>query len=356
MRCQAKAPSASGKYSKSKKPSKTAQLTIHAEPNNVRADHDIYLISESGFAVAATTSPESPVLREFYDAYDLAFTLTNEKEEFAGFADCLALNQGEIYAGLSAHFGGFREYAATIRAPVTGEFIGGMNFIVLQMGGLKIPQAPYLSVNLNYVFINGQARRRGYFRAIMREFAPIVMKLFAASNPTDVQAALQRHYLPNPPVYIYIELNDPVRMSKEDYDTDTQISGLDQTSRIGIWGSLGAKIIDFPYVQPALSAKQKADPNLVYAVLGVEGGRLHPSNLRAHLERFFTISVLKGRCACSDPYAAAQLSALSKLSRNFESIRLLDLRKLDFSKDLVTTANAGSLREMLNKTSFAHKV
>ena len=109
--------------------------------NNVRADQDIYLISQFGFAVAATTSPESPVLREFYDAYDLAFTLTNEKEEFAGFADCLALNQGEIYAGLSAHLGGFREYAVTIRAPVTGEFIGGMNFIVLPMGGLKTPQA-----------------------------------------------------------------------------------------------------------------------------------------------------------------------------------------------------------------------
>jgi hypothetical protein len=321
------------------------------DPKTARADRDIHLISESGFAVAATTSPASSVLREFYDAYDLAFTLASEKEEFAGFAECLALNRGEIYAGLSARVGGFREYAATIRAPVTREFIGGMNFAVFSLAGLKIPQAPYLSINLNYVFINGQARRRGYFRAIIQELAPIVMKLFAASNPTDAEAALQRYHMPKPPVYIYIELNDPVRMPKQDYDADTQISGLDQTSRIGIWSRLGAKIIDFPYVQPPLSAKQKADPNLVYAVLGVEGGRLYPSILKAHLERFFTISVLKGRCPGSDPCAAAQLSALSKMSRNFESISLLDPKNLALSENLIKTGGAGSFREMLAKTS-----
>ena len=329
-------------------------------PNSktARPYQDFYLISKSGFAVTATASPASPVLREFYDAYDLAFTLTGEKEEFAGFVDCLTLNQGENYAGLAARFGGFREYAATIRAPVTGELVGGMNFIVFSMGGLKIPQAPYLSVNLNYIFINGQARRRGYFRIIMGDFAPVVTELFAASNPADAEAALQRYSMPNPPVYIYIELNDPVRMPKEDYDTDTKNSGLDQISRIGIWASLGAKIIDFPYVQPPLSPNQEADPNLVYAVLGVEGGRLYPSILKAHLERFFAISVLKGRCPDSDPYAAAQLSALSKLSRNFESISLLDLKNLDFRKTLTRTGDvrtAVSLRELLNKTSLAHK-
>lgn len=323
------------------------------DTETARADQDICLISGSGFAIAATASPASPVLREFYDAYDLAFTLAGEKEEFAGFADCLALNHGESYAGLSARFGGFREYAATIRAPVTGEFIGGMNFIVFSLAGLKIPQTPYLSVNLNYVFINGQARRRGYFRAIMQDFAPIVMKLFAASNPIDAQAALQRHRMPDPPVYIYIEMNDPVRMPNEDYDTDTEVSGLDQIARIGIWSRLGAKIIDFPYVQPSLSAKQKADRNLVYAVLGVEGSRLCPSILKAHLERFFTISVLKGRCPAGDPYAAAQLAALSKPSRNFESVSLLDPRNLDFDNNLIRTGGAGSLREMLKKASFA---
>ncbi|MGA7324863.1 MAG: hypothetical protein WBX25_10355 [Rhodomicrobium sp.] len=290
-------------------------------------------------------------MREFYHAYDLAFTLTNEKEKFAGFEDCLALNHGAIYASLNAQFGDFREYVATIRASATGEFIGGMNFIVFPMAGFKIPKTPFLSVNLNYVFINEQVRRRGYFRTLIGKFAAIVRELFAMTNPAHAEAAFQRFFsVPDPPVYVYIELNDPLRMPQQDYDTDTQVSGLDQLSRIGIWGSVGAKIIDFPYVQPPLSAKQEADPNLAYAVLGVEGDRLYPSILKAHLERFFAISVLKGRCPGNDPYASAQLSALSKLSRNFGSIRLLDLRNLDLRKKL--TANGGastgvSLREVL---------
>ncbi len=329
---------------------------IHSEPKDLRADKNICLISQSGFAISATTQPASSILREFYDAYDLAFTLTNEKEEFAGFEDCLALNHGASYASLSAQFGDFREYVATIRTSPTGEFIGGMNFIVFSMAGLEIPRAPCLSVNLNYVFINEWVRRRGYFRTLIGEFAALARELFSITNPAHAEAALQNFSMPNLPVYVYIELNDPLRMPKQDYDTDTQISGLDQVSRIGIWGSVGAKIIDFPYVQPPLSAKQEADPNLVYAVLGVGEDRLCPSVLKAHLERFFAISVLKGRSPRDDPYVSAQLSMLSELSRNFGSIRLSDLKNLTLCEKTMARGDVSpgvSLREALSSTPFA---
>ncbi len=134
------------------------------------SNQDIYLLSKSGFSFATTTSPASPVLREFYEAYDRAFTLPNEKETLAGFAECLGLNHGDAYAALAARFGGFREYVAVIMAPQTGEPIGGLNFIAFSLTHLRTAQAPFLSVNLNYVFINAQARNRGYFRGVMPDF------------------------------------------------------------------------------------------------------------------------------------------------------------------------------------------
>ncbi len=286
-------------------------------------NQDIHFLSESGFSFATTTSPASPILREFYEAYDRAFTLPNEKEALAGFAECLGLNHGDAYATLAARFGGFREYVAVIKAPQTGETIGGMNFIAFSLARLRTAQSPFLSVNLNYVLMNAQARNRGYFRAVMSDFPEAACALFARSNAPDALQTQTDAASTGRRVYVFIEQNDPVRMSREDYLRDTEASGLDQISRIGIWGRLGAKIVDFPYVQPPLSAKQGPDHNLIYAVLGVEGSTLEASILKAHLERFFGISVLKGRDPMSEPAAAAQLAALDRLCRDNTDVRLL---------------------------------
>ena len=220
-------------------------------------NQDIHFLSKSGFSFATTTSPASPVLREFYEAYDRAFTLPNEKETLAGFAECLGLNHGDAYATLAARFGGFREYVAVIRAPQTGEPIGGMNFIAISLAHLRTAQAQFLSVNLNYIFINAKARNRGYFRGVMSDFPEAACALFARSNAPDALHAANGSASTGRRVYAFIEQNDPVRMSREDYLRDTQASGVDQISRIVLWGRLGAKIVDFPYVQPALSANQK---------------------------------------------------------------------------------------------------
>src|SRR5262249_50856403 len=80
--------------------------------------------------------------------------------------------------------------------------------------------------------------------------------------------------------------------------------------------------IDFPYVQPPLSSEQAADSNLVYAVLGVRGDSLDPCLLQEHLEKFFSISVLKGRDAATEPTAAVQLSLLAKECAGRKLLRL----------------------------------
>ena len=79
-------------------------------------------------------------------------------------------------------------------------------------------------------------------------------------------------------------------------------------TRIRLWTGLGAKIIDFPYVQPPLSARQSPDGSLLYAVLGAESEPLDACLLHAHLCRFFGISVLKGGDPMANPIAAARSS------------------------------------------------
>jgi hypothetical protein len=283
------------------------------------------LVSGSGFLIEATTSAEDGVLKEFYSDYDRAFVLENEKEGYDGFVECLKLNHGDAYANLVKRYGPFREFVMVVREPKTDLRLGGANFIIFPVSGAGKPDVA-LSMNLNYVFVNPEARRKGVFGRLMGDLPNIAYRLFAQSNPRDLpeqwRAKGQKRKF-QPQVYIFIEQNDPFRMSAEDYDRDTKLTGLDQVARIGLWSRLGAKIVDFPYVQPPLSKDQDADETLAFAVLGATGAALDAGLLRSHLERFFGISVLKGADLSAELAATAQLSQLTKAGQRNQRVPLL---------------------------------
>ena len=165
-------------------------------------------------------------------------------------------------------------------------------------------------MNLNYIFIGAEFRGRGLFRRLLAAVRDLALGLVIAPG----EAAL----------LTFIEQNDPFRLSPEDYARDTAHSGLDQVSRLAIWQRLGAKILDYSYVQPALSAGQDSDDSLLYGVLGAEGDRLDACVLEAHLRRFFGIAVLKGRPIAGDPVASEQIAALGRACAEGRHIRLLD--------------------------------
>jgi hypothetical protein len=134
-------------------------------------------------------------------------------------------------------------------------------------------------------------------------------------------------------------------MSLADYQRDTAHSGLDQVERLHMWARLGALIVDFPYVQPALSAEQEADDTLLYSVLGARSDTLDACLLLAHLERFFSISVLKGQPLASSPAAQSQIDVLRKSCAAQGSVRLLApqaaIQRLRESREeLAKTANS----------------
>lgn len=283
--------------------------TSNPEPT---PDAELHLQTRDGLLVAATARPSSAVLPAFFAGYDRAFVLPNEKETLEGFAECLMLNEGQPYAALSTAYGAFRELVMVAHSP-EGDMIGGANFIVYPLAS-----GPSC-LNLNYIYVMPEQRRKGRFAPLVRA----VRETALAQFPSPLDTAAGQGSPPEQPL-IFIEQNDPLRMSPDEYERDTRYTGLDQVARIAIWAKLGARIVDFAYVQPALSESQAADFNLVYSVLGADGASLPACLLRDHLERFFAISVLKGRGLQSSPEAAAQVAEFTALCRRGERVRLLD--------------------------------
>ena len=253
-------------------------------------------------------SAHGPVFDRFFEGYEQAFTLPDETEDRDGFADCLGLNHGKEHERLAGQYGAFRELCVVATDRRSGEMIGGANFIALAPASQIAP----LTANLNYLYICPSARGRGALRTFLRSLSELIGSMFDADTRQGVA--------------IFIEQNDPFRMTREAYERDSAHSGMDQFTRLKIWARLGALVVDFPYVQPPLSRDQKADETLVYSVLGLSGPVLAPDVLRHHLAAFFAISVLKGRDCDGVPQVGAQLAALDSMAANGEQIRLLDPR------------------------------
>jgi GNAT superfamily N-acetyltransferase len=260
----------------------------------------------AGLRLEVTTSFRSSTFRRFFSSYDTAFVLPSEKEDEAGLRACLALNRpGRKRDALVARFGPFNEYCMLAHDPEAGADIGGINCVVLRYDDAE--GRPVASVNLNYIFVDPPQRGRGYLRRMLD-----ALRLALAED-----LARGRHTL------IFLEQNDPFRLDAAAYAEDTAHAGIDQFDRLHVWARMGARIVDFPYVQPALSARQAPDTSLAYTLLEPAMAAIPAALLADHLERFFAISVWKGQPPRDRAVAEAQLRDLRARPPGAQ-IRLLD--------------------------------
>ena len=247
-----------------------------------------------GICVNASDDPASQVLTRFFAGYDRAFVLPDEREELDGFEACLALNASHRHA-----YGRTHSELVAIFEDEAGMLLGGANFLATAI--TRGPALPPAAVALNYVYVEEAARGRGLLRlalAAVRELALIALGLDPAG----------------PAPAVFIEQNDPLRLTAEEYAADTAHSGTDQVDRLAIWARVGTRIVDFPYVQPALSAGQQPDDGLIYAAVDYPGDAVDAGLLHDHLESFFGISVRKGAAEAPGGVAAAQIAALAALA------------------------------------------
>ncbi|GGD81675.1 GNAT family N-acetyltransferase [Croceicoccus mobilis] len=258
---------------------------------------------EGGLRVSATTRALSPIVDRFFEAYERAFVLPDEKEDIEGFRACLGMNAGNTCSDPPSHC----EMIAVLEDN-DGTLLGGANFLATAIQPLT--GHPPTAVALNYLFVDQSVRGRGYARLLLSVVAQLSSRALGdrAGSPA-----------------IFIEQNDPLRMTEAEYAQDNERGGTDQVERLRLWQHLGARAVDFDYVQPALSADQAAEDALVYSVLGFSGPQMSARFLHDHLRSFFQISVLKGRDPTSDPIASAQLEDLRVRAEAGEMIDLLNI-------------------------------
>ena len=235
--------------------------------------------------------PSSPVLKAFYAGYDRAFVLPDEREDLDGFIDCLQLNQTLPSLFARRH----SEQVLTVEDS-EGTLLGGANFLAT---GMTAAGGPPVSLALNYVFVEAAARGQGFARVLIG--AAQRMALLALTGATV-----------GPEPAVFIEQNDPLALSDAEYAADTQHAGIDQIDRLAVWARLGARLVDFPYVQPALSPDQQPDDGLIYAALRYPEAAIPAAWFHDHLQSFFGVSVRKGAPLEGDPVCTAPLAALAE--------------------------------------------
>ncbi|QDX24795.1 hypothetical protein FPZ54_01260 [Sphingomonas suaedae] len=261
------------------------------------------MANRDGLIVRTSDTGEGAVFDRFFAGYDKAFVLPDEKEDRDGFAACLALNHGSEKARLTALYGEFTELVLTVEE-ADGPLIGGANFIAA-----PLPEAQGRSIataNLNYLYVDPAQRGRGRLKQMMAIVVDTIRDAFGVEE-----------------VLIFLEQNDPFAMDEAAYRLDSQVAGVDQLDRLRIWARRGARILDWRYIQPALTPDQQPDDSLLYALIGLDAP-LPACWLAAHLRRFYGISVRKGAPLDEDPVASDQLAALDARCADGDTIPLLD--------------------------------
>ncbi len=226
---------------------------------------------------------DSESFAELYALYADLFPLPDEREPPEAFLEILALNEN---ADAQARFGPWRELIAAIRLGERGPIVGGHIFGVTTSRA-HVDFGCFASVQGIYTFFDRSVRGRSNMREILRYFEARALETF--------------DFEPNSPVrpLIFIEVNNPLRMSADEIATDTRSSGVNPYRRYTFWLRSGFRPLDFAYIQPRL--RPEAQP-VRYLDLFCSGTAAEiPSALvMNHLRAFISISVLKGNAADTD--------------------------------------------------------
>jgi len=282
----------------------------------IKLDFEIPLVD--GLRVIASGDPESPLLDRFMQGYDRAFVLPNEREEREGFVACLEMNGKDN----ASDAGKFIELVSVFENQ-DGELVAGANFLL----SVSDANPDFACISLNYAFVEKEFRGKGIARVIFAKIRELCNQFMQNSR---------LKYL------FFFEHNDPLKMSREEYEIDSSHSGIDQLDRLKMSSRLGGRIIDFPYVQPSLSEDKEPDDTLIYVILGDVEDSIDSNLLNFQLRSFFGISVLKGSDISLCSVSQSQLDFVSER----ETVSLLRMdTAIDRARSLNFSADFSSFRD-----------
>jgi hypothetical protein len=184
-------------------------------------------------------------LTKFYTNYVENFPIPAERESFDGFARLLADR---------ARADGYVEVAYNACCPLTGRYLMGFDFTI---------QPTSRTAHLIYCFLAPYARGLGFSKVLLSEImrlSNLHMLNYPSLYPGDVIITFEKNILQEmslPEILLDscgIDIDEPPVANQ-----DLSRSGIDQSVRDLIWDSLGAKIIDYNYIQSSLDGIVKID-------------------------------------------------------------------------------------------------
>lgn len=225
-------------------------------------------------------------LSRFYRrSYAREFPDADERESLANMKRYLRLKAQGWYGRNSYHI---------VLAELDGEPIGGSVFDYLAEPGAGI---------IEFLFIGAAQRRRRFGKSLLAETARIL--------ESDARAAAM------PLAAIVAEMNDPFRPGATP-------DNLDPFERCVMWGKWGFGKLRFPYVQPALSRKQKPVEGLALIARSTEGPGSH------EVDAAWILSVvgeyMRWAMRIDDPSRNRQYQEMERFLRAHARIPLIPLR------------------------------
>ena len=222
----------------------------------------------------------------FYKIYADAFPLADEREPPEAFLEIAALNGR---TDVQARYGPWREIVAGIRLRQGEPLAGGIIFGVTT-SPFHVAFGCQASIQNIYIFLERAARGRGATASAKSHMENCAL----AAYGFDMCAG-------KIPPLIFLEVNNPMRMSSAEIEEDTARSGIDPFRRYIYWKRNGFAPLDLHYVQPPLRAEASAVRYLDLFCTAGAADAIPAELIAAHLDAFISISVLKGRAAADDP-------------------------------------------------------
>jgi len=225
-------------------------------------------------------------LKRFYSSYGKIFTLPEERESYSGFRKIMSFNGRK---DLIAKYGFFEEMI--ISYTYNQEVIAAVNFAVY-----STPNFIQKNYKINgtshiiYIFVNEKYRKHGLGTKLVLDAEKTAEKISKGN------------------VLFFIDVNNPLKMSSRQKIEDKK-AGISEKNRILWWGNRGFRKLHFNFILPPLE-----DKPCRYLMLAAKTNKTKiPSDIiREHLERFFSISVLKGKDAETDFYFKREENELNK--------------------------------------------
>lgn len=285
-------------------------IIAKSQKNKIEKEYGSLDAFHKNLEVGVINSPDDKALDELYGLYSQIFTIPEERETLDGFKECLKFNMHQVFQN---QFGFFEEYWIYIRDKSTKKIIAAGNSIVYSLPGI-VPgisgteHAVYLLVSPEYRSIKVGKKLFDFEDNYAKN------RLAGIGNPNKLEgteAALTEN--PHTKIIVFGEQNAPELMTLKDYLEDSRNARLDQCDRLQIFLKWGYNRCNFRYIQPPLAEGEDPCDFLTFIVKQPGTGPVSGEIIYKHLDRFFTVSVLKGvHLADEDEYYMQQKAELQK--------------------------------------------